>query len=257
MAISAAELPAMSRAVGTTAEIGAYLRGRLSDGLDRIAYFIVPSVVALFALGDLIVHLLYESGRFQRGNTMWVWQILIGSTVGLLASTMGRLYSSTFYAMRDTKTPLRYAVVRVILTTVLGYLFAIVLPVVLGLDRKLATAGLTASAGLAGWVEFYLLRREMDKRVGRTRLIQARMARLWGAAIIGALIPWVYKVVIDRGGPVLSAHENVVQSKLLALLLLAVYGLTYLAITAAFGIPEAKNVIDRGRRLFRLARRAG
>jgi hypothetical protein len=83
------------------------------------------------------------------------------------------------------------------------------------------------------------------------------MTRLWGAAIIGALIPWAYKVVIDRGGPVLSAHENVVQSKLLALLLLAVYGLTYLAITAAFGIPEAKNVIDRGRRLFRLARRAG
>ena len=37
MAISAAELPAMSRAVGTPAEIGAYLRGRLSDGLDRIA----------------------------------------------------------------------------------------------------------------------------------------------------------------------------------------------------------------------------
>src|SRR6266404_3523973 len=33
MAISAAELPTMSRATGTTAEIGAYLRGRLSDGL--------------------------------------------------------------------------------------------------------------------------------------------------------------------------------------------------------------------------------
>ena len=123
MAISAAELPAMSRARGTTAEIGAYLRTRLSDGLDRIAYFIVPSAIALLALGDLIVHLLFESGRFNRDNTIWVWQILIGSTVGILASTMGRLYSSTFYAMRDTKTPLRYAVVRVALTTGLGYFF--------------------------------------------------------------------------------------------------------------------------------------
>src|SRR2546430_12763711 len=150
MAISAAELPAMSRAVGTTAEIGAYLRSRLRDGLDRIAYFIVPSVVALLALGDLIVHLLFQSGRFQLGNTIWVWQILIGSTIGLLASTMGRLYSSTFYAMRDTKTPLRYAVVRVVLTTLLGYLFALVLPPLLGLDRRLGAAGLTASAGPAG-----------------------------------------------------------------------------------------------------------
>lgn len=256
MAISAAELPAMSRAVGTTAEIGAYLRGRLSDGLDRIAYFIVPSAVALCALGDLIVHLLFQSGRFQRGNTIWVWEILIGSTVGILASTMGRLYSSTFYAMRDTRTPLRYAVVRVVLTTLLGYLFALVLPGVLGVDRKLGAAGLTASAGIAGWVEFYLLRREMDRRIGRTRLVPSRMARLWGAAAFGAAIPWAYKLVVDRGAPVISAHENAVHSKLMAFVLLAVYGLTYLGITAAFGIPEAKNVLDRGRRLLRLPRPA-
>jgi putative peptidoglycan lipid II flippase len=256
MAISAAELPGMSRAVGTAAEISAYLRGRVSDGLDRIAYFIVPSVVALFALGDLIVVLLYQGGRFQRGNTIWVWQILIGSTVGLLASTSGRLYSSTFYAMRDTRTPLRYAIVRVILTTVLGYLFALVLPPMLGLDPKLGAAGLTASAGLAGWVEFFLLRREMDRRIGRTRLVPSRMGRLWGAAIVAAMVPWGYKVFRNWGAPILSAHETAVQSKLLALLLLAIYGLTYLAFTAAFGIPEARNVIDRGKRLVRLVFRS-
>ncbi|HEX9310121.1 MAG TPA: murein biosynthesis integral membrane protein MurJ, partial [Gemmatimonadaceae bacterium] len=235
MAISAAELPTMSRATGTSAEIGAYLRGRLTAGLDRIAYFIVPSAVAFLALGDLIVHVLLESGKFQRGNTIWVWQILIGSTVGILASTMGRLYSSTFYAMRDTRTPLRYAIVRVVLTTVLGYFFALILPGLLGLDRKLGAAGLTASAGLAGWVEFYLLRREMDKRIGRTRLVPARMARLWGAAICGAMPPWAFKLVADRATPLLSAHESAIHSKLVALILLVVYGLTYLALTNAFG----------------------
>jgi len=252
MAISAAELPTMSRATGTTAEIGAYLRGRLTAGLDRIAYFIVPSAVAFLALGDLIVHVLLESGKFQRGNTIWVWQILIGSTVGILASTMGRLYSSTFYAMRDTRTPLRYAVVRVVLTTVLGYFFALILPGLLGLDRKLGAAGLTASAGLAGWVEFYLLRREMDKRIGRTRLVPARMARLWGAAICGAMLPWAFKLVADRATPLLSAHESAIHSKLVALILLVVYGLTYLALTNAFGIPEARSVVDRGARLLRI-----
>jgi putative peptidoglycan lipid II flippase len=168
---------------------------------------------------------------------------------------MGRLYSSTFYAMRDTKTPLRYAVVRVILTTGLGYFFALMLPGLLGLDHKLGAAGLTASAGLAGWVEFYLLRREMDKRIGRTRLVPARMVRLWGAAFAGAAVPWAYKLAMDRGSLILSTHDTVVKSKLMALVLLCVYGLTYLGITAAFGIPEAKNVFDRGRRLFNLALR--
>ena len=41
-------------------------------------------------------------------------------------------------------------------------------------------------------------------------------------------------------------------SKLLAFILLAVYGLTYVAMTAAFGVPEAGNVIDRGKRLLLL-----
>jgi len=254
MAISAAELPTMSRAVGSAVEIAAYLRGRLSDGLDRIAYFIVPSAVGLFALGDLIVHLLYESGEFTRGDTIWVWQILIGSTVGLLASTMGRLYSSTFYALRDTRTPLRYAIVRVTLTTVLGYFFALVLPQLLGIDRRLGVAGLTMSAGLAGWVEFYFLRRALDSRIGRTRLVGSRMARLWGAAIVSATIPWVYKLFVDRGEPLISIHSTAVQSKTLAFLLLAAYGLSYLAITAAFKIPEASNVVDRGLRVMRLGR---
>jgi putative peptidoglycan lipid II flippase len=256
MAISAAELPSMSRAVGTTAEIGAYLRGRLSDGLDRIAYFIVPSVMALLGLGDLIVHLIFQSGRFDRGNTLWVWEILIGSTIGLLASTMGRLYSSTFYALRDTRTPLRFAVVRVILTTALGYLFALVLPGALGIDPRLGAAGLTASAGIAGWVEFYLLRRELDSRIGRTRLVPARMARLWFAAIVAAAVPWAYKLLVDRSGPLLSTHDNAVPTKLVALVLICVYGLVYLGITAAFRIPEASNVIDRGKRMLRLGRGA-
>ena len=52
---------------------------------------------------------------------MYVWAILAGSAVGLLASTLGRLYSSTFYALRDTRTPLRYAIMRVGIAMVLGY----------------------------------------------------------------------------------------------------------------------------------------
>ena len=83
-----------------------------------------------------------------------MWGILAGSAVGLLASTLGRLYSSTYYALRDTRTPLRYAVVRVALTTGLGYLCSIPLPVWIGIDPRWGAAGLTASAGVAGWVEF-------------------------------------------------------------------------------------------------------
>ena len=60
--------------------------------------------------------------------------------------------------------------VRVVLTTGLGYLCAIPLPRWLGIDPRWGVAGLTASAGIAGWVEFTLLRQPLNRRIGATGL---------------------------------------------------------------------------------------
>jgi hypothetical protein len=63
--------------------------------------------------------------------------------------------ASTYCALRDTRTPLRYAVVRVALTTGLGYLCSIPLPIWIGIDPRWGAAGLTASAAVAAgaaWV---------------------------------------------------------------------------------------------------------
>src|SRR5437773_4871791 len=205
MSISAAELPAMSSALGTTAQIADQLRPRLSEGLSRIAFFIVPSVMAMMAFGDVMTGALYQTGRFGRTDSIYVWGILAGSTIGLLASTLGRLYASTFYALHDTRTPLRYAVIRVVLTTGLGYLCAIPLPPAIGLDPKWGVAGLTASAGIAGWIEFALLRRSLNKRIGRTGLPIGYVLKLWLAAAVGAGFGWAIKLAIGVRHPVIVA----------------------------------------------------
>src|SRR5580704_15011324 len=132
MAVSAAELPAMSGAASADADGAEAVRKRLDAGLRRIAFFVVPSAMAFLALGDVVAAALLQTGRFSRADSQYVWAILAGSAVGLLAQTLGRLYSSTYYALGDTRTPLRYALVRVTLTTVLGYVFAIPLPRWLG-----------------------------------------------------------------------------------------------------------------------------
>jgi putative peptidoglycan lipid II flippase len=231
MAISASELPEMSRAVGDPAEVAAYLRGRLGSGLRRIAFLVVPSAMAFLALGDVVAGLLLETGRFDHKAAVYVWAILAGSAVGLLASTLGRLYSSTFYALRDTRTPLRYAAVRVVLTTGLGYLCALPLPRALGLDVSWGAAGLTASAGAAGWVEFLLLSRGLGRRIGAVRLPAAFLGRLWAAAAAGAALGWGVKLLLGARG---AAHPL-----LLGLSALGLYGLGYLGATAALGLPEA------------------
>src|SRR5712691_8726841 len=202
MSVSAAELPAMSRAIGNTEQVAEVLRQRLDDGLQRIAFLIVPSSMAFLALGDVIAAVLYQTGQFKHDASIFVWGILAGSTVGLLASTLGRLYSSTYYALHDTRTPLRYAIIRVALTTVLGYLFAIPLPPAIGINPKWGVAGLTASAGIAGWIEFVLLRRTMNRRIGQTGLSGSYVIKLWMAALVGAGIGWAFKLLLGNLHPI-------------------------------------------------------
>jgi putative peptidoglycan lipid II flippase len=210
MTISAAELPAMSSLLGSDTEIAAQLRNRLNASLQRIAFFTVPSAIALLSLGDVIAGVIFQSGRFKSADSLYVWTILAGSSVGLLASTMGRLYSSTYYALKDTRTPLRFAVVRVALTTVLGFLFALPLPRWLGIDPRLGAAGLTASAGMAGWVEFVLLRRQLNKRIGSTGLPVSVGARLWGASLAAAAVAWTAKLAVGQSYPVVIAAATLV-----------------------------------------------
>jgi putative peptidoglycan lipid II flippase len=213
------------------------LRSRLNSGLRQIAFFVLPSVVAFLILGDVIVAAIYRSGRFTQADVIYVWGILAGSTVGLLASTLGRLYASTYYALRDTRTPLRFAILRVVLTTILGYLFALPLPHLLGIPARWGVAGLTISAGISSWVEFVLLRRALNRRIGASGLPAAFLAQLWAAALLAAAAAWTVHHAIGARSPISAA-----------ILILGIYGALYFAVTLLFRLPEARSLFTRARR---------
>jgi putative peptidoglycan lipid II flippase len=232
MSVSAAELPVMSGAVGAADEVAGILRTRLNAGLRQITFLVVPSVVGFLALGDVIVAAIYQSGRFTHADVMYVWGILAGSTVGLLASTLGRLYSSGFYALRDTRTPLRFAIVRVALTTILGYLSALPLPRMLGIEPRWGVAGLTISAGIASWVEFTLLQRGLRRRVGQVGVPLGFLAQVWIAAAVGAALARGALMSLSFKGPIV-----------VAILVLGIYGLVFFGLAVAMKLPEAQAIL--------------
>jgi len=244
--VSAAELPAMASVLGDREAVNLNLRQRLNGGLRRIAFFVVPSAMGFLALGDVITAALYQTGRFDRADSIYVWGILAGSAVGLLGTTMGRLYSSAYYALRDTRTPLRYAVIRVALTTALGYLAAKPLPLWIGIDPRWGVAGLTASAGIAGWVEFALLRRTLNRRIGATGLAASLAARLWIAAIAGAAAGWGVRLAL---GP--RAYKDAI---LAAIAILGANGVVYFAAAALLRIEEGLDLLRRVKKLNRPSR---
>jgi putative peptidoglycan lipid II flippase len=129
------------------------------------------------------------------------------------------------------------AILRVALTTMLGYAFAIPLPLLLGVAPEWGTAGLTASAGIAGWVEMLLLRATLNARIGRTGLPAVYLAQLWGSAIAAAAIAWSIKIVMPPLHPVI-----------VAIAVLGPYGVVFLAMTLVLQIPEASTSLARLRR---------
>jgi putative peptidoglycan lipid II flippase len=255
MSVAAAELPELSR---RRSEATAVLRERTQAGLRRVTFYVVPSVVAYLALGDVVVAALYQTGEFDRNDTLLVYLTLVGYSVGLLASTTTRLYSSTFFALRDTKTPARYAAVRVAAAGLMGATLMVQFEPItpFGTDgiqigpgllggvtiggQPLGAVGLALAAGVAAWLELFLLRRALRPRVGSVALGASLWLRMFGAAAAGAAVGWGLRLALPPLHPIP-----------LAILVLGGFGVTYYALTGFFGLSEARVVLDRLRKLIR------
>ena len=243
MAVSAAELPAMSSAQGAAEEIAAQLRTRLERAAKTIAVFIIPSTMAFLMLGDVVAAALFQRGRFTAADTIYVWSILAGAAVGLLAATLGRLYASTFYALGDPKTPLHFAVVRVVIGTVLGVLFALWLPGALGIDRRWGAAGLTLAGSIAGWMEFALLRHRLRGRIGSAAIPFRLLAALLFASTISAGVGYAIKLGVNDLHPIVRGVAVLVP-----------FGLLYFGLASIFGAGEAREVVSKVTRRLRRTR---
>ena len=232
--ISAAELPAMSSELGAEDEVASKLRARLDSAVRRVAFLVIPSAVAFVVLGDFLVGAVYQGGLFARADTEWVWGILAGSSVGLLATVFGRLYSSAFYALRDTRTPMRFAIVRVSLSVLLAAAFALKGPGLLGIDARWGVAGLTLGSGLGGWIEYLLLRTALRRRIGDVGTSRRFLATLWAMAVAASIVASTTRLA-----------TGVIPPLVLSLAGLLVYSVAYLALARAVGVPEVSAVLAR------------
>lgn len=249
MSVAAAELPELSRTSGVATDA---LRLRANAGLERIAFFVVPSFIAFVALGDVAISALFERGRFSGSDTLLVHYILIAFSIGLLASTGTRLFSSTFFALRDTRTPARFAAVRVVLAAVLSLVLmmqfepvpklglpgGIFSNLVLSDGQRLGAIGLAFGSGLAAWVEWGLLRRALRKRLGPVGAGPAKVFRMFLAGGIAAAAAWGIRLLAGDLTPIL-----------LAAVVFSVFGIVYLVAAAALGLSEADLIRARLQRV--------
>ncbi len=235
MAISAAELPEMSSGLGNDQERAEHLQKRLVSSLRRVVFLVVPSAVAFAAIGGSIISLLFQSGRFDHHDTDLVWIVLVGSAIGLVPNTIGRLLSSAFYALGDTRTPLRAALVRVAFDSTVTFLVVVPLRDAFGYSVAIGAFLSCTSSSIASWIEFSLLRHALAKRIGRPP-IPWRLAAgaLAGAALAGG---------VGYGAGYVAGMF--LPGWLAALAAIGGFGITYLGVMTVANVPEARGVVRR------------
>lgn len=231
MSIAAAELPELSRQRDSAVEV---LKNRLGRGLAQISLLVVPSAVGYLLLGDIAVSAIYETGRFSAADTRYVWLVLAAYSVGLIASTTTRLFSSAYFALHDTRTPARIALLRVAVSGVLG---AAVTLYALRINRDLlpfAPIGLALATSVASWIEWVLLRRGLVQKLGGTGVWRGLLPRLFAAALVAGALAFGIASLLPDLHPILRA-----------VLVLGPYGVAYFILARLFGVSQAGELMNR------------
>jgi putative peptidoglycan lipid II flippase len=159
------------------------LRETLSFSLRLATFISMPAAVGLFVLSEPIVRVLYERGRFGPAETAGTAAAVTMYALGIVGSTTAKISAQAFFALGDTRTPVKVA----ICATAFNCVAAAVLAGPLGhAGLALAIAGASTANAIALTI---LLRRRLPGRPApgarrawlRTVGVSAGLALLIGA----------------------------------------------------------------------------
>ena len=159
--VAAAELPELSRMRDMPAS---EMVRRARKALHETWFWSIPVFVGFLAFGDGIVGVLLQGGQFDRDDTRIVYAALAAYTLGLLPANGGRVLVTTMYATGDTRTPARISIIRIIISAAASA--ALMFVFIRTLGPVLAVLGLCLGSALGSWMEFIMLRRNVNRRLG-------------------------------------------------------------------------------------------
>ncbi len=187
IAVSASSLPELSRAQQSTGDQAVRVaqrdaaRARVQQGWVRILFYIVPSALAFIAFGDLLIGVLFRSGRFGLEEQTVVHAALAAYAVGLISFASNRLFATVFHAAQDYRTPLRFSMVSVAVSITLAAALAFAFRA-----HPLAAAGIALGAALGAWVNFALLWNAVGRVLGPL-LDEASRSAVWRIVLLALL----------------------------------------------------------------------
>lgn len=178
VAVATVSLPVLSKSASF--KDFTELTAMLNKSLRATAYYIIPSSVGLMVLAHPIIRLLFERGKFDGHATDMTAQALLFYSAGLIAYASVKILATAFYSLKDTKTPVKIAVIALILNAEL--IFILMGPMGIG--------GLALATAIASVCNALLLVYCLRKKIGRLGLrafLTTFIKILFAALVMGAV----------------------------------------------------------------------
>ncbi len=187
IATATAVLPSLSRQA--SAGDDAALRDTFAYAMRLVFFITLPAMVGLIVLREPIVALLFKRGAFDTDTTAMTASAVMYYGMGLWAFSAVRIVVSTFYALQDTRTPVKIASIALVVNVILGI-------VLMGPMRH---NGLALATSLSSMLQLVLLIMVLRERLGRldwqgiSRSVGKTLA---GSAAMGVAVWWLAGVLV-------------------------------------------------------------
>jgi putative peptidoglycan lipid II flippase len=206
-------------------------RRTLANALRSVLFTTIPAGVGLIVVATPLIATIYEHGQWTSAATMATAWALGFFALGLPAFGLQEILARSFYAIKDTRTPVTIAVLGVILNVALSVLL---IRVVQGADPAQGPfGGLALANALATVIESAALWWLLRRRVGS--LHDAEVLALVGRALIAALAMGVVVYAVDQAVATLPPLIRLIVGA-------GVGAAVYEGIGLLLGLPEARSV---------------
>ncbi|MCK5245207.1 MAG: polysaccharide biosynthesis C-terminal domain-containing protein, partial [Desulfobacterales bacterium] len=155
IAVGTAVLPSLSRQAA--ADDMDAMQDTFAYALRFVFFITIPAMIGLIVLRVPIIELLFKRGAFDAETTRLTADALLYYALGLWAFSGVRVVVSTFYALQDTKTPVKVACLSMLANIGLSLL----------LMGPMRHGGLALATSLSSMLNLILLVWFLRKRLGR------------------------------------------------------------------------------------------
>src|SRR5947209_2274168 len=230
IAIGTVLLPEMSRRLTVDDHDGAMASQRRA--FDFTLLFSVPFVAAFLTVPDIITRAMFARGAFSRADAAAAAATLAAYAIGLIPFVLIRSAVATFYARKDTATPVKAALTGVAVNVALK----------IALVGSLAQVGLALATAVGAWINLLLVvgfavragYLELDRTLARSA------AKFVLAGIVLAAALWL----AARFAAAQFAQLSVLRDETTLLLLVAVGAIVYVgSILVLFGARWLKGLV--------------